>query len=135
MTQEKLNIKEENVEKKPRRRTNNSTRNQKTRTEQKNEERRNTREKGETLKERKNRIETKKEKDKILNNTEKTQKEIEKILNDTEKKTNENKKENRRGSRKDIFKKSKLKIIPLGGLLEVGKNITVFVGRRRGWTA
>ena len=26
----------------------------------------------------------------------------------------------------DIFKKSKLKIIPLGGLHEVGKNITVF---------
>ena len=38
-----------------------------------------------------------------------------------------------RGTRKtetsknqDIFKKSKLKIIPLGGLHEIGKNITVF---------
>ncbi len=34
---------------------------------------------------------------------------------------------NTRGTKKaDIFKKSKLKIIPLGGLHEIGKNITVF---------
>ena len=34
---------------------------------------------------------------------------------------------NTRGTKKaDIFKKSKLKIIPLGGLHEIGKNITLF---------
>ena len=32
----------------------------------------------------------------------------------------------RKSSSKNIFKKSKLKIIPLGGLHEIGKNITVF---------
>ncbi len=33
---------------------------------------------------------------------------------------------NRKGTENNIFKKSKLKIIPLGGLHEIGKNITVF---------
>ena len=38
----------------------------------------------------------------------------------TKRKTRQNKREE-----KSIFKKSNLKIIPLGGLLEIGKNITV----------
>ena len=39
-----------------------------------------------------------------------------------------NEKQNNRNNEKEntIFKKSRLKIIPLGGLHEVGKNITVF---------
>ena len=44
-------------------------------------------------------------------------------------KREKNEKENQKRTRKnhqDIFKTSKLKIIPLGGLHEVGKNITVF---------
>ena len=45
----------------------------------------------------------------------------------TEKKTNTRKRKNTRNSKNQtIFKKSNLKIIPLGGLHEIGKNITVF---------
>ena len=55
---------------------------------------------------------------------------IQKVLNEIGKNQLENKTNNRRGRRSNtnnnIFKKSKLKIIPLGGLHEVGKNITVF---------
>ena len=67
-------------------------------------------------------------------NEEKEQKEV-KIEEKTEKKRT-TKTRGTRGTRKtesskklknqDIFKKSKLKIIPLGGLHEIGKNITVF---------
>ena len=46
----------------------------------------------------------------------------EKIENKKETKT----RSTRRTKKQDIFKKSKLKIIPLGGLHEIGKNITVF---------
>ena len=48
--------------------------------------------------------------------------------NETNKNTREIKNEEttKRRGRRNIFKKSKLKIIPLGGLHEVGKNITVF---------
>jgi len=45
----------------------------------------------------------------------------------TEKKANTRKRRNTRSSKNQtIFKKSNLKIIPLGGLHEIGKNITVF---------
>lgn len=67
---------------------------------------------------------------------EKTDKEERKVERKPKNKTIGNKKENKlpmkRGEQailskqKSIFKKSKLKIIPLGGLHEVGKNITVF---------
>lgn len=46
--------------------------------------------------------------------------------NETKKNTRKNKSEELKERKKSIFKKSKLKIIPLGGLHEVGKNITVF---------
>ena len=110
MTQEKLNNREEKVERKPRKSTRN-TKNTTARTiaEHKNEKNKNTREnkKGE-LKERKVKKDNKEENNKI-------QKE------ETQIKT-----ESRRKASNSIFKKSKLKIIPLGGLHEVGKNITVF---------
>ncbi|MCI8587468.1 MAG: MBL fold metallo-hydrolase, partial [Clostridia bacterium] len=66
------------------------------------------------------------------------QKNIEEHINIGEQKSNEPKKRSKKtynrtdktqkGKAKetDIFKKSKLKIIPLGGLQEIGKNITVF---------
>ena len=58
-------------------------------------------------------------------NEEKDLKEV-KVEEKTEKKRT-SKTRNTRGTKKaDIFKKSKLKIIPLGGLHEIGKNITVF---------
>ena len=42
-------------------------------------------------------------------------------------KTNTRKRRNTRNSKNQtIFKKSNLKIIPLGGIEEIGKNITVF---------
>ena len=40
--------------------------------------------------------------------------------------TNNQRRKTTRNTNKSIFKKSKLKIIPLGGLHEIGKNITVF---------
>ena len=115
MTQEKTNNKEENVEKverKPRRTTRNTTKNTTARTkvESKNEINKNTREnkKGEQKERREKRV-NKKETDKV------------------EKEETQTKTENRRKKNtNNIFKKSKLKIIPLGGLHEVGKNITVF---------
>ena len=102
MTQDKLNNNEEKVERKPRKTTRNTTKKTTTRakTEQKKETKKITREnkKGE-LKEKKE-----------------NKKDVVQV-----------KKENkRRTSTNNIFKKSKLKIIPLGGLHEVGKNITVF---------
>ena len=110
MTQNNLNSKEEKVERKPRKTT-------KSRIEQKNTTNKNTIEKTkQDLKERTNKKVTKKD--------------VEKIEKKQEKQHLEEKKENKRGRRKNtknsIFKKSKLKIIPLGGLHEVGKNITVF---------
>ena len=49
-----------------------------------------------------------------------------KIEEKTEKKKETKTRSTRRTKKQDIFKKSKLKIIPLGGLHEIGKNITVF---------
>ena len=52
-----------------------------------------------------------------------------KQVNEAESTVNENKKKEKQVNKTEIevkFKKSPLKIIPLGGLLEVGKNITVF---------
>ena len=48
------------------------------------------------------------------------------LKTETKKNTRENKKVETKERKPRIFKKSKLKIIPLGGLHEVGKNITVF---------
>ena len=58
----------------------------------------------------------------------KEQKKAEIKENSSESKNNKNMKNDRKYAKKEqsIFKKSKLKIIPLGGLHEVGKNITVF---------
>ena len=108
MTQDNLNNKEEKTERKPRKTTRNTT--ARSKTEQKNETKKNTREnkKGE-LKERRGKRINKKESDKI-------EKEETQTKSDNRRKRNTN----------NIFKKSKLKIIPLGGLHEVGKNITVF---------
>ena len=49
-----------------------------------------------------------------------------KIEEKTENKKETKTRSTRRTKKQDIFKKSKLKIIPLGGLHEIGKNITVF---------
>lgn len=61
---------------------------------------------------------------------EKTQRPYKKVKKDSIK---DIKKENKRGGKKKvkrdenkIFKKEKIKIIPLGGILEIGKNLTVF---------
>ncbi len=106
MTQDNLNKKEEKVERKPRKTTRN-TKTTRTKTEQKNETKKNTRE-----------IKNGEEKEK------RTKREVSKRTENEELKT---KAETRkRKSTNSIFKKSKLKIIPLGGLHEVGKNITVF---------
>ncbi len=53
-------------------------------------------------------------------NTETTK---QKEISNTKTRTRKN---NRKATENNIFKKSKLKIIPLGGLHEIGKNITVF---------
>ena len=115
MTQDKLNNKDEKVERKPRkttRKTENNTERKTTRdkTEQKNEIKRNTRKSknGETRETRESR----------------ESKEIREPKETRRKR--ENKKERTQVKTDSIFKKSKLKIIPLGGLHEVGKNITVF---------
>ena len=112
MAQDKLNNKDEKVERKPRKTTRKTERNteRKTtrdKTEQKNEIKRNTRESknGETRETRES-------------------KEIREPKETRRKR--ENKKERTQAKTDSIFKKSKLKIIPLGGLHEVGKNITVF---------
>lgn len=122
MTQEKSNIKEEKVENKLKR-TNSNTKTQSTKIQQKRGDKRNTREKGD-FKEKINRKKDKKEIEEILSDTEKNQKEVKRENEGRREK--EPKRENGRKKRNDIFKKSKLKVIPLGGLLEVGKNITVF---------
>ena len=111
MTQENLNNKEEKVERKPRKTTKNTTR---VKSEQKKETKRKTREnKSGELKELKERKESKKETNKFSKSAEKEEKQT-RVNSRRKKETN------------NIFKKSKLKIIPLGGLHEVGKNITVF---------
>lgn len=97
MTQDNLNNKEEKVERKARKNTR-STRNTKN---TRNTKKRNVEEQSQV-------------------NTE-TNKEIK-----TEEKTIKQKERKNTKRGKEIFKKSKLKIIPLGGLHEVGKNITVF---------
>ncbi len=122
MTQEKSNIKEENKEDKLKK-TNSKTKNQRERKDTKNIVRRNAKEK-EDFKDKVNKKEDKKEIKDILKDTEKKQKEVKR--ENEGKREKEPKRENGRKKRNDIFKKSKLKVIPLGGLLEVGKNITVF---------
>lgn len=97
MTQDNLNNKEEKVERKARKNTR-STRNTKN---TRSTKKRNVEEQSQV-------------------NTE-TNKEIK-----TEEKTVKQKERKNTKRGKEIFKKSKLKIIPLGGLHEVGKNITVF---------
>ena len=111
MTQEKINNQEEKTERKPRRttRTARKTPTRKTPTRNiatKNTSTRNTRKPRE------------KRENKIKENTEPKELVV----------RGENAIVERRTTRKheNIFKKSKLKIIPLGGLHEVGKNITVF---------
>ena len=108
MTQDNLNIKEEKVEK-VQRKTKKATKEVGVANEPKKTQKRNTRQnnesKGKT---------TKREK----------VKDVEK--ENSEKKHAELKNENSKAKKNNIFKKPKLKIIPLGGLLEVGKNITVF---------
>ena len=103
--------------------TNSKTKNQRERKDTKNIVRRNAKEK-EDFKDKINKKEDKKEIKDILKDTEKKQKEVKR--ENEGKREKEPKRENGRKKRNDIFKKSKLKVIPLGGLLEVGKNITVF---------
>ena len=102
MTQDKLNNKEEKVERKPRntQRTTRSTTKNTTRSTSKNTTKNTER-----------------------NTTARTKTEQK---NETKRNTRESKKGETKERRTSIFKKSKLKIIPLGGLHEVGKNITVF---------
>ena len=106
MTQEKLNNQEEKTERKTRRTTRTTRKTPTRNTSTKNTSTRNTRKPRE------------KRENKVKENTE--PKEL--VLR------GENAIVERRTTRKheNIFKKSKLKIIPLGGLHEVGKNITVF---------
>ena len=112
MTQENLNNKEEKVERKPRKTTKSTT--TRVKSEAKRETKRKTREnKSGELKELKERKESKKETNKVSKSAEKEEKQT-RVNSRRKKETN------------NIFKKSKLKIIPLGGLHEVGKNITVF---------
>ena len=112
MTQENLNNKEEKVERKPRKTTKSTT--TRVKSEAKRETKRKTKEnRGEETKELKVRRENKKETNKISKTIEKEEKQT-RVNSRRKKETN------------NIFKKSKLKIMPLGGLHEVGKNITVF---------
>lgn len=114
MTQDNLNNKEEKVERKPRKTTRNTA--TRAKTEQKTETKRSTREnKNVESKDKRGRRVNKKETDKVSKTIEKEETQA-KIKTDNRRKINTN----------NIFKKSKLKIIPLGGLHEVGKNITVF---------
>lgn len=125
MTQEKTN-REEIVEK-PKRNTTRKTKN--TRNTQKNNITKKIKEDTTNeMKQSKKRVgETKKE---VKHNLKKIEEKVrektkeEKSNKIEDEKTRSEKRNNRRG--KEIFKKSKLKIIPLGGLHEVGKNITVF---------
>ena len=116
MTQENSNNKEEKVERKPRKTTKSTTTRVKSeaKRETKRETKRKTKEnRGEETRELKVRRENKKETNKISKTIEKEEKQT-RVNSRRKKETN------------NIFKKSKLKIIPLGGLHEVGKNITVF---------
>ena len=60
------------------------------------------------------------------NQTEKVKKEPAKVSLNKKQTKIEPKKQNNTAQKNSIFEKGKLKIIPLGGLQEVGKNITVF---------
>ena len=60
------------------------------------------------------------------NQTEKVKKEPTKVSLNKKQTKIEPKKQNNTAQKNSIFEKGKLKIIPLGGLQEVGKNITVF---------
>ena len=153
MTQEKVNNNEERVERKTRTARTNKRTNTRMRTEQKSskensqnevKERKNTREGSQSevkerkstrkdslneLKEKRNKRESVKSELKEKTNKrglKKDTEKAEKTIKNREIKQDETKTENKRGRKNNIFKKSKLKIIPLGGLHEVGKNITVF---------
>lgn len=65
-------------------------------------------------------------KDNITSNTVQEKKSKTNMQNKRKTKTQTNKDSQKNDENKFAFKKSPLKIIPLGGLLEVGKNITVF---------
>ena len=78
-----------------------------------------------TAEKRKNTTRKNTTKKKYNKNDERDLKEV-KIEEKTENKKETKTRSTRRTKKQDIFKKSKLKIIPLGGLHEIGKNITVF---------
>lgn len=109
MTQDNINNNEEKVEKKTKR----NTRNTNAKLEQKSTQKKDIRE-------------SKKNSTRTSINKRDVKKEDKKITKNTKRTNSEEKNENNRKKRNNIFKKSKLKIIPLGGLHEVGKNITVF---------
>ncbi len=82
-----------------------------------------------------NKIQKKTNNENLVNNTKKrVRKVLEKKLDNSKKSTNETQKsKNRKNNKEELggkekfgFKKESLKIIPLGGLQEIGKNITVF---------
>lgn len=116
MTQEKKsNEKEEKIDRKPKNtRTTKTTRT--TRTPRKNDTKNSTEK--EKTNNRNTRVRKETKKQEYEKNQENNKVEVREEKKRVERKTTK-KKEN-------IFKKSKLKIIPLGGLHEVGKNITVF---------
>ena len=72
----------------------------------------------------KDKVKTEKTKNEISKNNDRTSNELNKKNTRTRKQPV--RKENKKQDNEFRFKKSPLKIIPLGGLLEVGKNITVF---------
>jgi len=123
MAEENLNNKEEKIEKRQKKTTSNIEKNAQGRKTKRNMPKSNTRKKQEG--EEKDNI-SKKE---IKRNT--TNKKVKNSSDNSDTQAIETKTENKKrrsNSKKNnnIFKKSKLKIIPLGGLHEVGKNITVF---------
>ena len=120
-TQDNLNNKEEKVEKKTR-----ATRtNPRTKSETKSKVKRNTRGEEKQVKEYAKR-ESKERKQEEKVNKKETIKNNSRKPRKTKQIQNETKTEGKIQKRNNIFKNPKLKIIPLGGLHEVGKNITVF---------
>lgn len=113
MTQEKSKLQEEKVERKPRKTTRNTTKETRVRKEQNNISKKVSKE-------------NKTDDRKVRENKKDVKKEESKTIKDSKRTNTEAKKENKKGKRNNIFKQPKLKIIPLGGLHEVGKNITVF---------
>ena len=120
MTQDNLNNDEEKVQKSKRNTTRKDNRNTKQKEEKKNITKKRI---GESTK---NNLKDKTQK-RIQKKAEEKEENIEirKVLDKIDNQSNLNNKRGKRSTDK-IFKKSKLRIIPLGGLHEVGKNITVF---------